>query len=392
MRLATFAASCFAIAAALPTTGCDRHAESTPAALTRVLVMHPQRADMTQSIELPGDLVGFYEAALHAKVSGYLKSISVDKGDRIKAGQVLAEIEVPELRSNLARARAGLEIQHITYDRLKQVQHSDPRLVAQQDVDMAFANYQQAAAEVQTLETMVGYTKIIAPFDGIVTGRFADPGALIAAGAGEGSNGESSAQISPGATEGAEGHRAGGGPVLTIAKIDQLRVYVYVPEGSCPLIRRGTPAVLSFDELPHREFTGSVTRYASSLDLATRTMLTEIDIANPDGALYPRMYAHVRLQLVRHPDALRLPAGAVHSAGEKAEVLTVDNGRLAQTSVTTGIDDGRYVEITSGLRGDDLVVSTYSNVLRNGEAIDYVIAGANHDGGEGDAASAASTD
>jgi len=372
--------------AALAATGCDRRIHPGPAApKARVMVMRPQRADMTESIELPGDLVGFYEAALHAKVSGYLKSIGVDKGDRIKTGQVLAEIEVPELHSRLARARAALEIQRITYDRLKEVQHSDPRLVSQQDVDMAFANYQEARAEVRTLETMVGYTKIIAPFDGVVTGRFADPGALIGAGAGETGGDDSSGANGSGATEGAQGHRTGGGPVLTVAKIDLLRVYVYVPEGSCPLIRRGTPAVLSFDELPHRQFTGSVTRYASSLDLATRTMLTEIDIANPDGALYPRMYAHVRLELVRHRDALRLPAGAVHGSGETAEVLTINNGRLARTPVSTGIDDGRYVEITSGLKSDQLVASTYSNLLRDGEAVDYLVADRN--GGDGETAS-----
>ncbi len=386
MRLAVFAATFLAIIAALAASGCDQRADTSPVApRAKVMVMHPQRADMTESVELPGDVVGFYEAALHAKVSGYLKSIGVNKGDRIKAGQVLAEIEVPELRSNLARARAALEIQRITYDRLKEVQHSDPRLVSQQDVNMAFANYQEARAEVQTLDTMVGYTKIIAPFDGVVTGRFADPGALIGAGAGEGSNSNTSGPAGPEATEGAQGHRTGGGPVLTAAKIDKLRVYVYVPEGSCPLIRRGTPAVLSFDELPHRQFIGSVTRYASSLDLATRTMLTEIDIANPDGALYPRMYAHVRLELVRHRDALRLPVGAVHGSGETAEVLTINNGRLARTPVSTGIDDGRYVEITSGLKTDQLVVSTYSNLVRDGEAVDYLIA--NRNGGDSETAS-----
>ena len=388
MRLPALAATCFAIVAALAAAGCDRRDDPAPvASKTRVMVMRPQRADMTQSIELPGDLVGFYEAALYAKVSGYLKSIGVDKGDRIKAGQVLAEIEVPELHSRLARARAALEIQRITYDRLKEVQHSDPRLVSQQDVDLAFANYQEAAAEVQTLDTMVGYTKIIAPFDGVVTGRFADPGALIGAGAGEIGGDDTSALAGAGATEGAQGHRTGAGPVLTVAKIDLLRVYVYVPEGSCPLIRRGTPAVLSFDELPHRQFTGSVTRYASSLDLATRTMLTELDISNPDGALYPRMYAHVRLQLVRHPDALRLPVGAVHRSGETAEVLTINNGRLARTPVGTGIDDGRYVEITSGLKSDQLVASTYSNSLRDGEAVDYLIADAESNDGDSTAAS-----
>jgi len=381
---------CIAIAAAVLRSGCEHRVNTTVAPTrTSVTVIHPQRAAMTQSIDLPGDLVGFYEAALHAKVTGYLKSISVDKGDRVKVGQVLAEIEVPELHSNLARARARMDIQRITYGRLKQVQHSDSRLVSQQDVDMAFANYQEAAAEVSTLETMVGYTKIIAPFGGVVTGRFADPGALIRASGGGAGESETAAMISPGASEGAEGHRSENGPLLTIAKIDKLRVYVYVPEGSCPLIRRGTPAVLHFDELPHCEFTGAVTRYANSLDLATRTMLTEIDIDNPGGVLYPRMYAHVTLELARHPDALRLPIGAVHT-GETEEVFVVESGHLARVPVSTGIDNGHYLEITSGLKGGELVVSFYSNSLRDGESVDYVIAKGNGD--NAGAGSVASTD
>jgi membrane fusion protein, multidrug efflux system len=377
----------FALAAIVVASGCDRSApEPAPPPEIRVLVVKPQRGTITQSIELPGDLVGFYEAALHAKVTGYLKSIGVDKGDHIKAGQVLAEIEVPELHSNLDRARARMEIQRITYERLKQVQHSDSRLVSQQDVDMAIANYQEAAAEVRTLETMVGYTKIIAPFDGIVTGRFADPGALIRAGGGEAGEGEASAPNSP-AIEGAEGHRTDGGPLLTVAKIDKLRVYVYVPEAACPAIRRGTPAILHFDELPHRQFTGAVTRYANALDLATRTMLTEIDIDNPGGALYPRMYAHVTLELARHPEALRVPVGAIHESGEGAEVLVVSHGRLGRVPVATGIDNGSNVEITSGLKGGELVVASYNNSLSDGESVNYVIAN-----GDAEAGSVASSD
>ena len=252
-----------------------------------VEVIRPQRGEMVHSIDLPGDLFGFYEAALHAKVTGYLESIGVDKGDWVKTGQVLAQIQVPELHSNLARAQASLEIAKITYDRLKHVQQSDPRLVSQQDVDMAYAKYQETQAAMQTLRTMVAYTKIVAPFDGVITGRFADPGALIRAGGGDFGVDETSGLISPGATEGAGGHRTGGGPILTLADIDKLRIYIYVPEGSYPLIRLGTPAVLQFDEFPNRVFKGSVARFATSLDLATRTMLTEVDIDNPGHVTLP---------------------------------------------------------------------------------------------------------
>jgi len=354
---------------------CARRAEpmTTPVEPT-VAIIHPQRADMAQTIQLPGDLVGFYETALHAKVTGYLKSISVDKGDMVKAGQVLANIDVPELHSDLNQAQANLAIARVTYERLKRVQQSDSRLISQEDVDIAYAKYQEAEAAAGTLTTMLGYTKIIAPFSGVVTGRFADPGALIRAGGGDFGVNQTSAMISPGATEGAGGHGNAGGPILTLADIDKLRVYVYVPEESYPLIRRGTVATLRFDEFPGRVFKGTVARYATALDLATRTMLTEVDIDNPDHVLYPRSYAHVTLDLVRHPNALRISVAAVSGIGKAAEVLAVRQGRIVETDVSTGIDDGNYVEITSGLTEDSNVVATYNNNLNLGQRVNCVTA------------------
>jgi membrane fusion protein (multidrug efflux system) len=328
---------------------------------------------MILSIELPGDLVGFYEAALHAKVTGYLKTISVDKGDSVESGQTLAVIEVPELHSNLRHAQATLAIAKITYQRLRRVQAADPRLISQEDVDIANARYREAEAAVHTLETMVGYTRIIAPFDGIITGRFADPGALVRAGGGDIGVDESSALISPGATEGSGGHRLGGGPLLTLAKVDKLRVYVYVPGRWCRYIRRGTPATLRFDEEPGLTITSAVVRYAGALDLTTRTMLTEIDIDNPKGTLYPRMYARVKLDLVVHHGALRLPTTAVESEGTSASVFVVRNGHLAKVPVLTGITEPDLVEITSGLSVDDLVVNPPNSDLRDGEKVRYSI-------------------
>lgn len=357
--------------AILCTVGCDAPViPMTTAQRAIVDVVHPRQGEIAKTIDLPGDVVGFYEAALHAKVTGYLKSISVDKGDSVKKGQVLADIEVPELQSNLMQSQANLEMQRITYDRMKKVQQSDSRLIAQQDVDMAYAKYREAQAAVATLQTMYGYTKIIAPFDGVITGRFADPGALIRAGGGDIGVDETSGLISPGATEGAGGHREAGGPILTLADIDQLRIYVYVPEASYPYIHHGTPASLHFDEFPDRVFNGTVARYASSLDLATRTMLAEIDIDNPRRLVYPRSYAHVTIQLVRHPDALSVPASAIQGSGDSARLLVVDEGKLLEVPIKTGINNGSYVEVTSGVTSSSLVVATYSNTLTSGQQVD----------------------
>jgi membrane fusion protein (multidrug efflux system) len=371
MNIAQVVVTALLSIAVLGAVGCDAPVTSmTTTQRVTVDVLHPLRGEIAKNIDLPGDVVGFYEAALHSKVTGYLKSISVDKGDSVKRGQVLAEIEVPELQSNLMRSQASLEIERITYDRLKKVQQDDSRLISQQDVDMAYAKYREAQAAVATLQTMYGYTKIIAPFDGVITGRFADPGALIRSGGGDFGADETSGLISPGPSEGAGGHREGGGPILTLADIDKLRIYIYVPEASYPFIHIGTPASLHFDEFPDRTFKGTVARYASSLDLSTRTMLTEVDIDNPKRQVYPRSYAHVTIVLVRHFNALSVPASAIQGSGESARVLVVKEDRLVEVPVNAGINNGAYIEVTSGLSPDSLVVATYNNTLTPGQQVD----------------------
>jgi membrane fusion protein (multidrug efflux system) len=338
-----------------------------------ISVIKPLRQEADRSITLPGDAVGFYECALHSKVTGYLQSIPVDKGDWVKKGQVLATIEVPELRENLERAKANFTIQKLTYQRLKHVREEDPKVVAQQDVDIAFSKMAQAQADLGVLNAMVAYTQIIAPFSGVITGRFADPGALIKAGGGDFGVSGNGADLSQGATEGAGGHLMGGGAVLSLAEIDKLRIYVYVPEEEAGLVRIGTHAVVTAHGLQAVPIQAKVVRYANSLDLATRTMLTEIDLDNPQRQLYPRMYTTVTLDLVRHPDAIQLPAAAVEGIGAKdGFVFIVHDDSLVKQPVSLGITDGRYVEMTSGLNGNESVVATISPALNQGEKINPI--------------------
>ena len=354
-------ARCLTLAAiaALGLSGCGRGDQARIATTPVVTVIHPQRGEAIDSITLPGDLVGFYEAALHAKVTGYLKTISVDKGDWVKQGQVLAEIEVPELQQRLARARANLTVQRTTYERVKRVWESDHRLVAREDVDIAEGKYQEAKAAADELGTMVGYTRIIAPFDGVVTARFVDPGALIRAG-GEVAN----------ANEGSTVARSTTAPVITVAMMNKLRVYVYMPEREVGMVKRGQPATLTLLEYPGRTFTGAVTRFATSLDLSTRTMLTEVDLENPQHLLYPGMYANVTLDLVRHPDALKLPPSAIQeSSNAGAFVYAVRDGEIQKLHITTGITNGREIEVTSGLTGNEEIVSTMNPALAEGAKV-----------------------
>jgi membrane fusion protein, multidrug efflux system len=324
-----------------------------------VAVVQSRRSDMVRSISLPGDMVGFYQADLYGKVSGYLKSIDVDKGDAVTAGQVLAEIEVPELQQKLRRARANLEVKRLTYERLQNVWNSDKRLVAREDVDIAESQFEEAKADVEELEAMVNYTHIVAPFDGVVTGRFVDPGALIQA------SGSSS-----GLAQGATGpSKAGVSPVVSIADLSKLRVYTYVPEAETSLIRIGMPATLILSEFPGRQFTGTVARFSRALDLSTRTMLTEVDLENPKHELYPGMYAEVTLELGRHPGVLQVPVTAIGTDKGQSVVYVVKDGQLVRVPVVTGLSTPNDAEITSGLGGNEQVVRNFNPALNEGEKV-----------------------
>jgi membrane fusion protein, multidrug efflux system len=363
-RTATIATAGLALLAAAIAPGCSRaHSYTSTDARPTVAVIAPQRGDAIRSLSMPGDLVGFYQSSLYAKVTGYLKNISVDKGDWVKKGQVLAEIEVPELEQRVERARARLEVERLTYERLSKVWKSDPRLVARQDVDIAQGKYLEAKAELDELAAMSSYTKILAPFDGVVTGRFVDPGALIKAG---GETASSSQE---------EGSARGGGsasPVLSLAMIDTIRTYVYVPQGEVGLVKRGMPATLTLRDLPGRTFTGEVARFANSLDLGTRTMLTEIDLKNPHHELYPGMYANVTLQLERHRGVLKLPESAIGDSADGRYVMIVQGGKIRRQSVKVGISAGNYAEITDGLASGEEVVAALDPSLVQDEAVNIV--------------------
>jgi membrane fusion protein, multidrug efflux system len=353
-------ATLLALLAAAPGCSNSHHPPAHAADARVVAVIHPQRGEAVRAITLPGDLVGFYESTLYSKVTGYLQSISVDKGDRVKKGQVLAEIEVPELERRVERAKADLQVQHLTYERLEQVWKSDPRLVARQDVDIAEGRFREAKAAADELETLAGYTRIVAPFDGVVTGRFVDPGALIKAGGEQTTGAPSQGSAHPGGAA---------TPVVSLAMIDVMRIYVYAPQGVVSMIRRGMAATLTLQDFPGRTFDGTITRFATSLDLSTRTMLTEIDLPNPKHELYPGMYANVTLQLERHLDAIKLPDAAVGHGAAGTYVFIARKGKLIRVPVTVGINTGHYAEITSGLAGDERVVAAVDPTLSEGEPV-----------------------
>lgn len=334
--------------------GCDRITSGTagtkPAPVADVQLIRPRRGEITRSITLPTfRLLAYQEATLYAKVGGYLKSISVDKGDSVKAGQLLAEIEVPEILADRAKYEAEVKAAETEYRRVTEARQKAPELVMPLTVDTARAAFDVSKANLARLETLLSFAKMTAPFSGVITMRWVDPGAFI-----------------PAATSSIAAREAA---VLTEMDFTKVRVQVAVPQPEVRFIRNGLPAEVTVGDLPGKVFNGTITRYAHALDEATKTMLTEIEIANPDGALLPGMFAGVKLALERKPDALLIPTEALVIEKSAESVFTVVDGKAKKVPVKTGFNDGISVEITEGLRPDEQVVLLGKQMLTDGQKV-----------------------
>jgi len=334
--------------------------ETHELAVPTITVVHPKRGEPQQEIVLPGDMQPYTDAPIYARTNGYLKSWQVDIGAHVKAGQLLAQIDTPEIdqqleqaRADLATAEANLRLAEITATRYKDLMKTDS--VAQQDVDNANGNFEarrttveSARSNVRRLEEMQSFKKIYAPFDGLITARNTDIGALIDSG-------------------------SSGGPareLFHIAAIHQLRVYVNVPQVYSPLIRPGLRAELTLSEYPGRRFEGTLVRNSGSIDNTTRTLLTEIDVNNPSGELRPGSYVEVHLKLPTSATTFTLPVNAVIFRAAGMQVATVKDGKtIALIPITPGRNFGTEMEILAGLKGDESVVINPSDSLTNGQAV-----------------------
>ncbi len=315
-----------------------------------VQVTKLQRRDMARTLTLPANISPWYQSTLYGKVSGYLKWIGFDKGDEVKKGQLLAVIDAPEILDQAQQAEAEYAIKKLTYERLFSVWKENPDVIAKQDVDVAEAAAEGAKQLMERRRTWLEYTKVIAPFSGVITARFADPGALIQAATG------SSTQANP---------------LFTMMDIDTVRVYVSIPQESAMLAKPGIPVTLSIKELPGQEFKGSITRTTEALDPATRTLLVEIDLPNKSHRLQPGMFINATLYLERRQNALTLPPASImpgDNANTKA-VFVVENGKARRVPVKTGIDDGIWVEVIEGLTGSEDVVVVGKSNLQDGQAV-----------------------
>jgi membrane fusion protein (multidrug efflux system) len=321
-------------------TGCKPGAEAVPArkpeTSAQVQVAQPRRGDILRYVSLPATVTANQQATLYSKVAGYLKTIAVDKGDVVNQGQLLAEVEVPELVADVARFKAEQEIAELDFKRTSDAQRKASDLVTLQSVDGFRARSLMAKANLERAETLLGFCKITAPFSGVITRRAVDPGAFI-----------------PSATSGSAAQNA---VVVSLMDFSVVRVQVAVPENEVPLIRNGLPAKVLVEGLPGRVSEGSITRFSPALDDASKTMLAEIDLPNPKHELRPGMYATVKLGVEKHADALLVPVAAVVFEKSGTSVFTVADGRARKLPVKAGFNDGMAVEILDGLTQNQPVI------------------------------------
>ncbi|WP_455377014.1 efflux RND transporter periplasmic adaptor subunit [Petrachloros mirabilis] len=319
------------------------------AATTPVQTLIPQRRDLSKSLSLPANVSPWAQVTLFAKVPGYLKWMGADKGDRVKQGQLLAVIDAPEIEQQYKQAEADYRIKHVTYERLHRAWKENPDVVAKQDVDVAESAAKTLRYLRDSKRTLLGYTKVSAPFDGTITARFADPGALIQAATGS-------------ATQAA--------PLFTLMDIRSVRIYVSVPQEAALLAKPGAKAIVTARELPGQEFTTTIARTTQALDPATRTLLVELNLPNQQQALRPGMFVTARLILEEHPQVLVVPPAALVASGPVKTIFIIEDGRAKQIPVKTGFDDGVWVEITDGLQDNMEVIVVGKTGLTDGQAVE----------------------
>lgn len=336
--------------------------ETDELAIPSVVAVHPEHGAPQTEIVLPGNMQAFTDAPIYARTNGYLKKWYVDIGGRVKAGQLLAEIETPEVDQQLAQAeadlntaKANLNLSEITAKRYEDLKNTDS--VSKQDVDNAEGDYQakkaavaSAESNVKRLQELQSFEKIYAPFDGVITARNTDVGHLINSGAG-GTQQE----------------------LFHIAAIRTLRVYVNVPQEYSASARPGLTADLTLSEFPGKRFTGELVRTANAIDPATRTLLAEVDVKNPSGELLPGAYTEMHLKVPSGAATYILPVTALIFRAHGLQVAVVDSNSTAQlVPVTVGRDFGTEVEIRSGLPENARVITNPPDSLVAGERVRVV--------------------
>jgi RND family efflux transporter MFP subunit len=341
-------------------------------AVPAVVVVQPKRSAPGQELVLPANVQAFKDAPIYARTNGYLKRWYVDIGTRVKDGQLLAEIDTPEVDqqlhqalADLATAEANLRLSEITATRYQGLLKTDS--VSQQDADNAAGDYaakkaivQSGQANVRRLEDTQSFQKIYAPFDGVITARNTDIGQLIDSGSSAGPKSE----------------------LFHIAAPGKLRVYVNVPQIYSRSAKVGLKADLVLAEFPDRHFEGTLVRTADAIDTATRTLLVEIEVNNPTGELLSGAYAEIHLKLPGNVATFTIPVNALLFRSEGLRVAVVKEGKAVLTPLILGRDFGSEAEVVSGLNGDEKLIVNPPDSLVSGQAVRLAQADANSAGGK----------
>jgi membrane fusion protein, multidrug efflux system len=314
-----------------------------------VLVMRVQQRGHSRSVSLPASIHGYIETPIYAKTPGYLKAIYVDKGDRVHKGEVLAILDSPELDKQVADAKANYWLSKVTDGRNQELVAQ--QVIPQQTADNSHAAMLQARAAYEQLVALQSYEVIRAETDGIITARDVDPGALIP-------------QVTtPGSSI----------SIVDLATLYPLRVYADVPQDLAALVKDGELASVSVTQYPDRSFSGTVTRHPEALAQDTRTMRVEVDLPNKDSALYPGMYATLTLNVGSSDIAPWIPDDALMFRGGDAFVPVVRKNRIHLARVALGNDDGREVQVASGLSKDDLIAVNVGQGVEEGDPVQPVV-------------------
>jgi RND family efflux transporter MFP subunit len=334
--------------------------ETDNLAVPAVNVIHPKRGSPQQEIVLPGNIQAFIDAPIYARTNGYLQSWYFDIGARVRKGQLLAIIDTPEVdqqlqqaRADLNTAQANLRLSQITNDRYEGLKNTDS--VAQQDVDNAHGDYaakkatvDSAAYNVKRLEELQSFTKIYAPFDGVITARNTDIGQLIDSG-------------------------SAGGPakeLFHVAATRTLRVFINVPQQYSVAAKPGLSADLTLAQFPGRKFQGKLVRTANAIDLASRTLLVEVDVDNTTGELLPGAFTEVHLKIPADVPTFILPVNTLIFRAEGLQVAAVENNNTAKLlSIALGRDFGAEVEVVSGLTGQESIIASPPDSIIDGEQV-----------------------
>jgi RND family efflux transporter MFP subunit len=349
----------------------DVKADTHELAVPSVSLAQPKRTAPQEEIVLPGNIQAYIDAPIYARTSGYLKRWYVDIGGRVKNGQLLAEIDTPELDQQLQQSRADLGTAKANYDlaqttaaRYESLLKSDS--VARQDVDNAVgdahakkAMVDSATDNVKRLEQLQSFEKVYAPFDGVLTARNTDIGQLIGSGSGSGAK-----------------------ELFHVAAIHTLRVYINVPQIYSPAAVPGVQAYLTMPQFPGRRFPGKLVRTSAAIDQASRTLLTEVDVANPAGEIPPGAYAQVHLKLPSAATTVVIPVTCLIFRTEGLRVGVVRNGRATMIPITLGRDFGTEVEVVAGLDGSEKVITNPPDSLVDGQEVRSAPQGSSSWGGE----------